>query len=153
MNPKLLTFRLVTPEKTVLEKELASITCNTDMGQITILPGHVPLVASLVAGELHAKTETDEFFLYVAGGFVEVKPANQVVILADDAEHHYAIDVEKAAEAKKRAEELLKERQLSGREHAKVSAALQQSLARLYVARKHAHRRGPMAEPKEFNEQ
>jgi F-type H+-transporting ATPase subunit epsilon len=137
-------FQLVTPERTVLSKELVSLSCPTQMGQITILPNHIPLVANLAPGELHAKTETDEFFLYVAGGFVEVKPNNEVVVLADDAAHFNEIDVKQAEEAKARAEEGMKEQIMSEEEYAKVAATLQQSLAKLNVARRHAHHKGPV---------
>src|ERR1051326_8106390 len=123
----ILNFQLVTPEKTVLQKELVSLTCNTDMGQITILPGHVPLVANLVAGELHAKNDHDDFLLYVAGGFVQVRQGSNVIILADDAEHDYAIDIQKAEEAHERAKKAMQEKQLSGQEYARGAASLEKS--------------------------
>jgi F-type H+-transporting ATPase subunit epsilon len=78
-------FQLVTPEKTVLSKELASLSCPTTMGQITILPNHSQLVATLAPGELHAKTASEEFFIHVSGGFVEVREGNNVIVLADSA--------------------------------------------------------------------
>jgi F-type H+-transporting ATPase subunit epsilon len=142
--PNTINFQLVTPEKTVLNEELVSLTCPTEMGQITILPGHIPLVANLAPGELHAKTASGDHYLYVAGGFVEVRSGNEVVILADDAQHHHEIDIKRAEEAVKRAEQGLKEQHLSGEEYARVAASLHKSLARANVARKHAHRRNPI---------
>src|SRR4029077_15346428 len=97
-----INFQLVTPEKTVLQKELSSLSCPTSLGQITILPHHIPLVANLVPGELHAKTENDDFFVYVAVGCWEVRADNQVVVLADAAEHHFEINQQQAEEAKAR---------------------------------------------------
>jgi F-type H+-transporting ATPase subunit epsilon len=140
----LLNFQLVTPERTVLSQELVSLSCPTSLGQITILPHHAPLVANLVPGELHAKSETGESFIYVAGGFVEVRGGNEIVVLADDAEHHHEIDVQKAEEAKRKAEKDMQEIRLSAEEYARVSTTLQQSLARLHIARKHAHRKVPI---------
>lgn len=136
-----LNFQLVTPEKTVLQQELTSLSCPTSLGQITILAHHIPLVANLVAGELHAKTEKDDFFVYVSGGFVEVRAGNQVVVLADTAEHHYEIDQKAAEEAIKRAAASMKEKTLSGEEYAKVAATLERSLTRLNIVRKHSHRK------------
>jgi len=49
-------FQLVTPERTVLNQELDSLSCLTILGQITILPNHIPLVATLTVGELVACT-------------------------------------------------------------------------------------------------
>lgn len=140
-----INFQLITPEKTVLSKELTSLSCPTTLGQITILPGHIPLVANLVTGELHAKTENDDSFVFVAGGFVEVRPNNQVVVLADAAEHHFEIDQKQAEAAKTKAEEAMKQRgSMSEQEYAKVAAVLQQSLARLNIARRHSHRKPPL---------
>lgn len=170
-----INFQLVTPEKTVLTKELVSLSCPTTLGQITILPDHAPLVATLVPGELHAKTEKDEFFLYVAGGFVEVhpirspqrsvgadaqthqtsngvKPATKVIVLADAAEHHHEIDIQRAEEAKKRAEAALKEIKISDEEYAATAASLERSLARMRIQRKHAHRKAPITGEGVFNE-
>ena len=115
------------------------------MGEITILPGHVPLVATLKSGELKAKAGNEEHFIYVAGGFVEVKPDSKVIVLADAAEHHYEINVKAAEEAKARAEAAMKDQKLSGQEFAQVAAALEKSLARLNIARKHSHRRNPLS--------
>lgn len=136
-----INFQLVTPEKTVPTEELISLTCPTTMGEITILSNHVPLVATLVAGELHAKTQSEDHFIFVAGGFVEVKPGSRAIVLADAAEHHYEVDVEAAEQAAERARKTMAEHANSSPEFARVSASLQQSLAKIQVARKHAHRK------------
>lgn len=136
-----LHLHLVTPERTVLKEELDSLSVPTTMGQITILPGHIPLVATLVSGELSAKKAGEEHPIHVAGGFLEVKPNNEIVILADAAEHHYEIDEARAEAAKTQAEKRLKEEKLSEEEYAVVAAQLERNLTRLNIARKHAHRR------------
>jgi F-type H+-transporting ATPase subunit epsilon len=122
------------------------------MGEITILPHHVPLVAELKAGELHAKTASDDFFVFVSGGFVQVNEGSKVIVLADSAEHHYEIDAQKAEEAVKRAEKELAERKMSSQEYAAVAASLERSLGRLRVARKHAHRKNPMINQDTLNQ-
>jgi F-type H+-transporting ATPase subunit epsilon len=136
-----LKFQLVTPKGPVLSETVESLSCPTTQGQITILPGHIPLVATLAAGELVAKTKGVEHILHVAGGFVEVRKHNEVILLADEAEHFYEIDQVQVEEAKQRAEEIMKEKNLSAEEYAAASASLERSLSRLRVARKHAHRR------------
>jgi F-type H+-transporting ATPase subunit epsilon len=148
----LINFQLVTPEKKVLSQELTSLTCPTTLGEITILPNHIPLVATLVPGELHAKTEKDEFFLHVSGGFVQIKKNNEVVVLADAAEHHHEIDRQRAEEAVKRAKEALKQTKATSEEYAHVAAALERSLSRLRVQRKHAHRKNPITGEGVFKE-
>jgi F-type H+-transporting ATPase subunit epsilon len=138
--PKL-SFQLVTPERTVLDQELDSLTCPTTMGQITILPGHIPLVATLVEGELVAKNGKNESFIHVDGGFIEVRPNSNVVALADSAEHHYEIDIQKAEEAVARAKHEMEKKKMSAEDYAVISSILNKNQGRLKVARKHSHQR------------
>ena len=145
-------FKLVTPEKTVLEKELSSLTVPTTLGEITILPGHVALVATLVPGELKAKAGNDEFFISVAGGFLQVNLGNKVIILADAAEHYFDINVKRAEEAKQRAEKQLGEIRQNAEEYAKVAASLEKNLSRIRIARKHSHRKSPITGEGVFKE-
>ena len=137
-----LHIQLVTPERTVLTEEVSSLVCPTTEGQITILPGHVPIIATLISGELIAKSGEEEHNIHVAGGFVQVQNGGkEIIILADGAEHHYEIDIERAEEAKAQAEKTLREQTLSDEEYAMAAAVLQKSLSRINIARKHSHRR------------
>jgi F-type H+-transporting ATPase subunit epsilon len=135
-------FQLVTPERTVLKEQLASLTCPTNMGYITILPGHEPLVAGLAPGELHAKAANgQDSYIFVSGGFIQINPGSKAIVLADSAEHHYEIDAQKAEEAKVRAQKEIAEGKLSSEEYAVVSASLEKNLGRINVARKHSNRK------------
>jgi F-type H+-transporting ATPase subunit epsilon len=147
-----LHFQLVTPERTVLNEELDSLSCPTTLGQITVLPGHIPLVATLMSGELVARVGSKEHFINVTGGFIEVRANNQVVALADAAEHHFEINIQKTEDAVKRAQTAMKETKLSAEEYARVAASLNQSLTRLNIARKHSHRRQPITGQGTLNE-
>ncbi len=147
-----LHFQLVTPEKTVLSEELASLSCPTTLGQITILPGHIPLVATLVPGELVAKTATAENLIHITGGFVEVRKNSEVIVLADGAEHYFEIDEDRAKQAVGRAQQAMKETKASSQEYAKVATQLERSLSRLKVARKHSHKKNPLAGQGTLNE-
>lgn len=149
---KMINFQLVTPEKLVLSEELISLSCPTKLGQITILPGHIPLVATLIPGELHAKTKNDDFYLHISGGFVQIQKNNKVIVLADAAEHYFEIDSERANQAKIRAEKALKETKIYEKEYAKVAASLEKSLSRLNIVRKHARKRLPITGEGVFRE-
>ena len=129
-------LKIVSPERVLLAEEASEVILDTKMGQIAILPNHLPLVAQLVPGEVVIKkNENEEEVMAVSGGFVEVG-ANEVIILADTAEYLKEIDEARASEAKKRAEELLKEKQIDSEDYALISAKLQKELARLKVARR-----------------
>ena len=135
-------LQLVTPQRQVLNEDLESLTCPTKMGQITILPNHAALVATLATGELMARSiGGQEHNIHVAGGFVEVKEGSQVIILADSAEHHHEIDEQEAEAAKLRAQEALKQSNISQEEYALAAAALERSLSKLNLVRKYRHRR------------
>lgn len=139
-----INLKLVTPERTVLSKELESLSCPTALGQITILPNHAPLVATLIPGELVARNQGEEFFINVTGGFIQIDKNSTVTILADAAEHFFEINLDRAEEARKRAAAKLREVKSSDQEYAKVAASLEKSLMRINIARKRASRKAPI---------
>lgn len=108
MHRKTIRFEIVTPERTVLKEEVLQATIPTKAGEITVLPHHIPLVSILRPGIIELKTASGEKELVaVSKGFVEVL-RNKIVILADTAEMAKEIDLERAEEAKRRAEEIRK---------------------------------------------
>lgn len=105
---KIIKFEIVTPERVVMKEEVKQVTVPTKDGEITVLPGHIPLVASLNPGVIElVKNNGEKDVMSVSGGFIEVLK-NKIVILADTAERAEEIDIDRAAEAKKRAEETIK---------------------------------------------
>ncbi|MFA5076402.1 MAG: F0F1 ATP synthase subunit epsilon [Patescibacteria group bacterium] len=135
-------FKITTPEKTVYDQLIDQVSIPTKMGEITVLPNHIPLVAALLPGELRIIRDKEETVMAVSGGFVEVLP-NQVTILADTAERAEEIDVERAQEAHQRAQKLLTEKRADAESFAALSAKIEKELARLRVARKKKYRNLP----------
>ena len=132
-----LKFQIVTPERTVLHEEVDSLSCPTQNGQITILPNHIPLISALQSGELTARMGDRNEHIAVSGGFVEVRPGNQIIVLADSAERADEIDPTRAEDARKAAEEAMKgEVSRSSEEFATIAAALQKNLVRLKVSKR-----------------
>jgi F-type H+-transporting ATPase subunit epsilon len=79
------------------------------MGEIGIAPRHAPLLTNLKPGEVRVQTPTgDEQFFYVSGGAMEVQP-HLVTVLADTAIRAKDLDEAAALEAKRRAEEALRD--------------------------------------------
>ncbi len=136
-----LFFQLVTPERSLLAEEIDSLSCPTSQGQITVLPHHAPLVANLTAGELITKNGDEHNFIHVAGGFIEIRPGSEVVVLADAAEHFYELDEARAEAAKQKALDILKASRTSDQAYAQAAASLERNLSRLRIVRKHAHRK------------
>lgn len=107
---KTLTVSVVTPDGPVLKADYEMVVCETEDGELGVLPGHIPLVAPLVISAIRLKHANDTDRLAVNGGFLEVQP-NQITILAQSAEKPADIDVERARKAKERAESRLRSRQ------------------------------------------
>lgn len=130
-------FKIITPEKTVFEDEVDQATLPVTDGEVTILPDHRSYIASLKAGEVMLKKEGKEIHLATAGGFLEFDK-NVLTVLADRAEKAEEIDLSRAEEAKKRAEELKKQKiSMDEVEYARVAAAIEKETARIRVAKKH----------------
>ena len=139
-------LKIVTPERIVLETEIDSVTLPTQMGEITILPNHIPLVSNLAAGEMRYKHGEKEEFFAVSGGFVEVRKNHEVVVLADTAEFGHEIDLNRAEQARQRAHEIMSKSYNDHKALADASAALQKHLVRIKVAHKHRSKNKPNIE-------
>jgi len=120
---------IVTPEKVVFSEEVEFVVAPGVEGELGFLPEHAALVSALKIGVLKVEQGGKQFKVAIGGGFVEVKNS-RVVILADTAEREDEINVERAQEAKKRAEQ-----RLAGKgadtDVERAELALQRALARL----------------------
>ena len=102
-----LTVEIVTNERIVFsETDVDMVSAPGSEGMLGILPNHAPLVTTLSAGELRIKKGNTEQSMVVFGGFMEVLPT-KVIVLADVAEKVEEIDVKRAEEARKRAEDAI----------------------------------------------
>ncbi len=128
------TFKLeiVTAERMVFSDEVSALIAWGLEGQLAILPHHAPLMTMLQPGDLMIRKDKEEDYLAISGGFLEVRP-DKVIILADACERVDEIDIARAEEAKKRAQETLKTGPLTA-DAAAAEAALRRSIARLKVA-------------------
>lgn len=108
-------------------------------GVMGILPNHTPVLTALKEGELKILRDGEEEFFAVGGGFMEVRP-DRVIVLAETAEVADEIDEARAEEARKRAEEMLKEKP-PGVDVARLEGVLRRSHVRLRVARRRRGRR------------
>jgi F-type H+-transporting ATPase subunit epsilon len=134
-----LKLEIVTPEKMVFSGEVSAVLAWGVEGQLGILPHHAPLMTILQPGDLVIKKGGEEDTLTISGGFLEVRP-DKVIVLADACERAEQIDEARAEEAKKRAQETLKEAKTPV-DLAAAEAALRRSLARLKAVQKIRRRR------------
>ena len=103
------TFQLeiVTPEKVAVRTSAEETQIPGTNGYLGILPGHAPLITELAIGEITYRDGSTTHHLAVAWGFAEVLP-DKVTILAETAERADEIDLNRAQQAKQRAEEEFK---------------------------------------------
>ncbi|PLX21065.1 ATP synthase F1 subunit epsilon [Candidatus Parcubacteria bacterium] len=130
-------FEIVTPERMVLQEQVQQVVAPTKAGEITVLPGHIPLVSSLQSGVIEVKNEKGEYeVMSVSGGFLEVLK-DKVVVLADTAERAEELDEKRIEEARARAEESKKDIRTFDRERfASISAKMAKELARSKAAKR-----------------
>jgi len=127
-----LKLEIITAERQVFSDDVSTVVAPGVEGELGILPHHAPLITMLKPGEVLVRKDSQETYLFVSGGFLEVRP-DKIIILADACERSEEIDVERAAAAKHRAEERLKTHPLE-LDMARAQAALLRSLVRLRVA-------------------
>ncbi|MFD2331399.1 F0F1 ATP synthase subunit epsilon [Cohnella sp. GCM10020058] len=126
-----LRLEIVTPERTVYDKDVNMVVARGVDGDLGIMPHHIPLVTPLKIAPVKAKIGNNDEFIAVHGGFMEVRK-DKVVILAESAELGGDIDVHRAELAKERAQDRLNHKQTEV-DHKRAEAALQRALTRIRV--------------------
>jgi F-type H+-transporting ATPase subunit epsilon len=133
---------IVSAEGEIYTGEASIVFAPGQMGELGITPRHAPLLTGLKPGGVRVQPAEggDELFFYVSGGMIEIQP-NKITVLADTAMRAKDLDEAAAAEARRRAEEMLRDRDSAidiAHAQAELSQALaqQQLLAKLHKARK-----------------
>jgi F-type H+-transporting ATPase subunit epsilon len=130
--PTKLQLHIVSADRSLLNETVDEVVIPGADGYLGVLPGHTPLLALLGAGELWYRQGQEKHYVAMAFGFAEVQP-DRVTILAEIAERSDEIDLARAEQAKKRAEERLQSRTIDmDAERARI--ALLKALIRVQVA-------------------
>ena len=133
---------IVSQDRLVYEGDADMVLVPGAMGEMGILPRHAPLLSSLKPGILRVRAEGQEYVFTVTGGVVEVQP-DLITVLADAAENVMEIDEARAAQAKQRVEELLKQGPPPDTDaYLALEAALKRSTLRLDAVRRFRGQRG-----------
>lgn len=135
MLPELLTLEIVTPERQVVHEAVQEVQLPGRKGYLGILPGHAPLITELGLGELSYRKGKDTFYLVAIHGYAEVLP-DRVIVLAERAERAEEIDVDRAQEARQKAEQRLTKTGDPDVDWDRATFALERALIRAQVAGK-----------------
>ncbi|MEQ1814398.1 MAG: F0F1 ATP synthase subunit epsilon [Candidatus Nitrotoga sp.] len=106
------------------------------MGELGIYPRHAPLLTRIKPGSVRLRlpNQTEDMLIYVSGGMLEVQP-NVVTVLADTAIRSGDLDEARALEAKRLAEEAIKNRSTE-MDFAHAQAELIEAIAQLQAIQK-----------------
>ncbi|MBX9893579.1 MULTISPECIES: F0F1 ATP synthase subunit epsilon [unclassified Nitrosomonas] len=131
---------IVSAEESIYSGPVEFLVAPAQMGEVGIYPRHTPLLTRINSGMVRIKAQLkDEELVYVSGGVLEVQP-DVVTILADTAVRSHDLDEAKAIEAKRAAEEAMKNRE-SELDYAKAQAELIEAMAQLAAIDKLRKRR------------
>ena len=128
-----MNIEIVTPEDRVYEDTIDSVVMPTTSGEIDILPGHIPIVTEVQAGELIISKSGTRQSLAISKGFAQCV-GDKISILAEDAIHIDEIDESAVEEAQKRAENALATMEkMSGEEVAMLETQIAYARAQLIM--------------------
>ncbi|WP_019937699.1 F0F1 ATP synthase subunit epsilon [Bordetella sp. FB-8] len=99
---------VVSAHEAIFAGEAKFVVLPGESGELGILPGHTPLISRIRPGTVKiVRPDNSEEHVFVAGGILEVQPGS-VTVLADTAIRGADLDEARAVEARKKAEEALR---------------------------------------------
>lgn len=126
---KILKLRVISPDRIFFEGDADFVELRTSEGEIGVYKAHIPLTSILVPGLLKIHLDGNVKIAALHNGFAEILP-DSITVLAESAEWPEEIDLERAKNAKQRAEDRLR----SGDENvnvARAELALRKALIRI----------------------
>lgn len=134
-------LQIIALDKIAYEDDVDIVVLPGEEGQLGVLPRHARIVTLLEPGEVLARKAGEETSLAISGGFAQIGP-DSVTILSDAAEYAEDIDMDRAEEARRRAQERISNASATpDLELARAESALLRSMARIRVAERIAARR------------
>lgn len=134
--PTKINLTVVTRERRIADATVDEVILPATDGEIGVLPGHTPLLATLKIGPLRYRTGNKVERLVISWGFAEVLP-DRVIVLAEKGILPGEIDPATAEEDRKRAEREMLDLSSHDPEFALVEARLEESVAAISVHREH----------------
>jgi F-type H+-transporting ATPase subunit epsilon len=132
---------VVSAEEEIFDGEAEFVALPGESGELGIYPLHTPLITRIRPGAVRIKVpgRDDEEFVFVAGGILEVQP-DEVTVLAETAIRGHDLDEASANEARKQAEEALRNRDTKI-DYAKAQSELAIAIAQLQAISRQQKRR------------
>lgn len=135
MTDQKLHLKIVSQERELVSADVNQITAPSSDGEITILPGHIPLMSQLQGGELRYVSDKESDVIVISRGFINVAPDNEVTVIVDTAKYVRELSEDLAEAAVQAAQETMKQT-TNQRELIMAEASLRQALLELRIAQK-----------------
>jgi F-type H+-transporting ATPase subunit epsilon len=132
--PTRINLTVVTRERKILDVQADEVVLPGSDGELGILPGHTPLLATLRIGQLRYRVGNTVERLVLAWGFAEVLP-DRVIVLAERGFLPGEVDAATAEQARREAEKELALLSSHDPEFAIVEARLEESIALISINR------------------
>ncbi len=127
---------IVSPEGPVFRDMIDELTVPGSKGELTLLPGHRPIITVLRPGTITIGRGATKDYYAIGGGFMELH-RDRITLIADAAEHASRIDIPRALAAQTQATEILARPDLpEGTEKQSALSALERAEARIHTAEK-----------------
>ncbi|MBM4060118.1 MAG: ATP synthase F1 subunit epsilon [Planctomycetes bacterium] len=132
-----LHLRVVTPDRTIVDRKVAAVTFQGVDGSYGILPRHAPLLTAIAHTGVVRITELDgkKVEMFASDGFAQVQH-NVLTLVCEAGEFAHEIDLERVKAAEAKARERLSGLERSSEEFIRAEASLRKALAREMVARR-----------------
>lgn len=135
MSDKKLHLKITTHEKVVFDSDVDEIYSKGTQGEFGILPGHIPFMSGLEIGVTKVIVDGKPIHFATMGGVFQLKD-NEALILTPTAERAEEIDIQRAEEAKKRAQERI-DANTADIDVERAEIALMRAIARVKASSKH----------------
>ena len=132
--PTKLHLTIVTRERKIAELDVDEVELPASDGEIGVLPGHTPLLATLKIGQMKYRTGTTTMRLVLTWGFAEVLP-DRVIVMAENARLPEEIDPAAAERERAELEKILADLSSQDDQFEIVEARLEESVAMIDLKR------------------
>lgn len=126
-------FEVVTPIKTFYSDEVELIVFETANGQMGVMADHIPMLIANKPCTLKVQKAKETKYAFISEGFIEIND-NKVTAIVDSAEWSDEIDVERAKNSKKRAEDEITNKKHDKGMNVELKASIERSNARIKTA-------------------
>ena len=130
---KTFKFEVVTPEKVFYSDEVNMIIFNRSDGEMGVMADHTPMVVAMDIGTLKITKDNESLIAAVSEGFIEITESG-VTAIVDSAEWPEDIDVDRANNSMKAAQEKLLEYRNNKKMEILLKASIQRAKNRIKIA-------------------